>query len=106
MVNLISDRAMNRVISHMPEVRQAVRDWAEEAKGRAEERLAPHHKSGEVEVTLSHGETDSFVNLEGASQEALLSIEFGHWVRGRYESKDHPRKVVGLHILTSELMGV
>lgn len=97
MVQLISQKAMNHVVSHTPEARGAVRAEAGVVAGRAEGRLAAHRKTGKHRVTETHGDVDSFVNLEGP---AVLSVEFGHMVKGKFEDPEHPKKVPGLYIIT------
>lgn len=96
MVRLISQKAMNRVVSHLPEVVDRVADEAKQVGGRAEARLAAHRHSGNAEVNVTHGDVDSFVNLEDP---AVLSIEFGHLVKGKFET-DKPKHVPGLYIIT------
>jgi hypothetical protein len=96
MSTLISQEAMNRVVSHLPDCKEACATKADEVKGVAEGRLAAHRKSGEHQVTITHGDVDSFVNLEGP---AAMSVEFGHMVKGKYE-RSTPKKVAGLYIIT------
>lgn len=94
-----NDRGFNQLISHMEGVHNEGGDIARRVKGNAERRLAPHRKSGVTRVTISQGEVDWFVNLEGETELAVESIEFGHWVKGKYET-DKPKYVQGLYILT------
>lgn len=96
MVQLIGQKAMNHVVSHLGEVKGAVSDKAQNVGQVAEARLAAHHDTGHAKVTVTHGDVDSFVNLE---DEAALSIEFGHMVKGKFET-DTPKKVPGLYIIT------
>lgn len=96
MATLIGDQAMNRVVSHLPDCKDACAHKADEIKGIAEGRLAAHRKTGSHQVSVSHGDVDSFVNLDGP---AVLSVEFGHWVKGKYE-RSTPKKVPGLYIIT------
>lgn len=74
-VQLIGQKAMNHRISHLPGVVAAVRRQAQKIGRKAEGRLAAHRYEGIAEITITYGETDSFVNLD---DEAALSIEFGH----------------------------
>lgn len=94
-----NDRGFNQLISHMPGVHNELGDVARRVKGNGQRRLATHRRSGVTKVTTTSGEVDWFVNLEGESQLAVESIEFGHWVKGKYET-DKPKYVQGLYILT------
>lgn len=96
MAQLIGLKAMNQVVSHLDEVRNDVKDHAKAVGEVATGRLAGHEKTGEHKITVTHGEVDSFVNLEGVHPE---SVEFGHWVEGKYKS-DPPKFAQGLYILT------
>lgn len=96
MVDLISDFAMNRVVSHLAEVQRDVHAHTDEVGAVAQARLAGHHRTGEHEVTTTHGDTDGFVNLEGVHPE---SVEFGHWIRGKFAT-DPPKFAQGLYIIT------
>lgn len=95
-VKLIGWTAMNRVISHEEGVKAAVHQRAATIAGKAEAKLLRHRDTGAAKVTVTKGDVDSFVNLE---DKAALSIEFGHWVRGKYETHE-PKYVPGLYILT------
>ncbi|WP_181022307.1 DUF5403 family protein [Mycobacterium avium] len=97
MAKLISRKALNSIVSHLEGVRVEVHHEAKEVGRVAEGRLAGHRKTGEHEVTVTQGEVDSFVNLEGEHPE---SVEFGHWVRGKYENPEKPKFVPGLYIIT------
>ena len=97
MAKIYSRKAVHEIVSHIEGVRHAVHDKAKSVHRTAEGRMAGHHRSGEHQVTVTHGETDSFVNLEGPQ---VLSIEFGHWVKGKFEDKDKPKFVPGLYIIT------
>lgn len=96
MADLIGLEAMNIVVSHLDEVKSAVREHAKVVADEATGRLAAHKKTGDHEITLTHGDVDSFVNLEGTHPE---SVEFGHWVAGKYKT-DPPKFARGLYILT------
>lgn len=95
MVQLISDAAMRSLIAHMPGVTDAVHDAAQENAAGAKARLAAHRDTGAAEVTVTRGAVDSFVNLDDP---AALSIQFGHFVKGKFETED-PKYVPGLYIL-------
>lgn len=96
-MQLYSEKALNLVVSHIGGVKAEVAEQAAKTAGLAEARLAGHHKSGRAEVTVTHGEVDSFVNLDDP---AALSIEFGHMVKGKFENPDKPKYVPGLYIIT------
>ncbi|MGW1740033.1 DUF5403 family protein [Nocardia sp. NPDC001965] len=100
-VKLIGDKAMNRVVSHHSKVQAAITEETEEATRRGEARLAAHRETGNAEVNSSYGETDGYVNLD---DQAAMSIEFGHFVGGKYET-DEPKFVPGLYII-SEATGL
>ncbi|WP_231951406.1 DUF5403 family protein [Nocardia terpenica] len=93
---MIGQKAMNQVVSHVDGVKDAIGDEAKEIGSRAEARLAGHRRSGRAQVTVTNGDVDSFVNLEDP---AALSIEFGHMVKGKYETEE-PKYVPGLYIIT------
>lgn len=95
-VQLIGWTAMNHVVSHIEGVKASVRAEAEEVHAKAEARLARHRNTGAADVSVSQGDVDSFVNLDDP---AALSIEFGHFVKGKYED-DTPKYVHGLYIIT------
>lgn len=98
MVRLIGERSMNRIVSHLENVKAEVDSEARKIGTKARARLASHRKTGQAKVTVSHGEVDSFVNLEDP---AALSIEFGHFVKGRFGDEDgEPKYVPGLYIVT------
>ena len=98
MVWLISDEAMRTKIAHLPEVIAAVHDAAEENGAKAAARLAAHRDTGAASISVTQGDVDSFVNLDDP---AALSIQFGHMVKGKYET-DEPKYVPGLYILRAE----
>lgn len=97
-VRLIGEKAMNRVVSHLEGVHSEVGDAARRVEKNAERRLAMHHDTGAAHITRTEGDVDWFVNLV---DDAALSIEFGHWVEGKYKDKDHPQYVPGLYILST-----
>jgi hypothetical protein len=96
MVQLIGQKAMNHVVSHLGEVKDEVADVADMRAGQSKALLAGHRDTGAAEITVTHGDVDSFVNLDDP---AALSIEFGHWVKGKYE-RDTPQFVPGIYVLT------
>lgn len=96
MVRLIGEKAMNRVVSHQEGVHGELGDVARKVAGNATARLAIHKKTGAAQVTITQGKVDWFVNLD---DDAAMSIEFGHWVKGKYE-RSKPQYVQGLYILS------
>jgi hypothetical protein len=97
-MRLYKRQSLNTVISHLEGVRKTVHDTAHEVEGKAQAKMSKHHKSGSHQVTLTRGDTDSFVNLEGP---APLSVEFGHFVGGYFGEKQKKlQRVNGLHIIT------
>ncbi len=94
-VTLIGDKAMNHVVSHLPGVRASVRSQAQRIGAKAEAKLRAHFYEGEASISITYGDTDSFVNLD---DEAALSIEFGHGLV--YFGQPTSRHVAGLHIIT------
>lgn len=96
MVQLISDEAMRSLVAHLPGVVDAVNDTAKERASISRAKLAAHRYSGAAQITVTRGGVDSFVNLDDP---AALSIEFGHWVKGKYETET-PKFVPGIYVLT------
>lgn len=91
-VELDSPRVMNEKVSSLPGVVAEVSAEASRIAGRARARLAVHKpgKDGRIgpsNISVTHGRTDSFVNLD---DENAMSIEFGAPHRGE----------PGLYILT------
>lgn len=96
MAYVYGDKTVNRIVSHEPGVRAAVADAALEIASDAEGRLARHYKSGEHRIEVEQGRTDAYVWLVG---QGALGVEFGHWVKGAYES-DPPKYAEGLYIIS------
>lgn len=89
MARLISNKAMNLVVSHLSEVKHAVRNEADSVADAARANLAevrgttrwykiygPDHLTT---VDSSHGEVDAFANLNAPNP---MAIEFGHQPSG------------------------
>lgn len=95
LVKMNSRKSVNRDVSHLPGVIGAVRAKAQKIGSKAETRLKGHFYEGHSEVTITYGETDSFVNLDDPDN--ALAIEKGHMLVmfGRPTGK----KIEGLHIL-------
>jgi hypothetical protein len=89
MARLIGPKAMNLVVSHLPEVKDAVSDKAKEVGRRAQANLAEARSSTRwhkiygpdhlTHVSVTHGEVDSFANLDAPN---AMAIEFGHQPSG------------------------
>jgi hypothetical protein len=95
----IGQKAMNKIISPLDEVQDAVEDAAVRLAAVARGRLAAHRKTGDHHITIDrirnvkYGFLDRYVSLKGT---APMSVEFGHRNhRGGY--------VHGLYIMTSLL---
>lgn len=91
MVQLVGQKVMNQIVSHLDEVRDAVHDQAKKTGKVAEANLREARSSTrwtkiagpshQTKVTVTKGDVDSFVNLEGPSPE---SIEYGHSPSGAF----------------------
>lgn len=86
------DADCNGVIAHLPGVVAAVAAEATAGAARARSILAGHHHTGAAHITVTHGTTDSFVNLVDPGG-AAAAIEFGHTTKGG-------RAVQGIHAIT------
>ncbi|QBJ00210.1 hypothetical protein SEA_PHARAOH_21 [Mycobacterium phage Pharaoh] len=100
----------NRVAAHHVDTIKAVRDAAKEGGRRSKARLdaarassdhtkiyGPSHVTG---VTVTHGDLDSFINLEGTDP---MAIEFGHFPSGYFAPEKYGRITkapTGLYIIT------
>jgi hypothetical protein len=93
-IELLNEKKMNKEISHLPGVVQSVRAVANELAGIANGRLAPHRRTGQAHIEVSHGKVDAYVSLVDP---AALSIEFGHYY-GRQELGTRRTFVRGLHL--------
>ncbi|MBM7771236.1 MULTISPECIES: DUF5403 family protein [Actinokineospora] len=63
------------IVAHLPEVRAAVRDAADQVAQRARATLAAHRDTGTAAIETTRGRTDTTVSLV---DDAALSIEYGH----------------------------
>jgi hypothetical protein len=110
MAQLWSQKALDTHVSHLEGVRHAVHDEAKKIHEKAEGNLegarasTTHTKikgpTGTTQVTLTQGETDSFVNLEGDDP---MAIEFGHAPSGVFDPLTYGKVTKaphGLYILT------
>lgn len=89
-ITLKSDKQVNRIVSHLPGVRQAVYDKADEIGTRAESRLAGHRRTGRSSIEVEYTRINGLVSL--VDPENAMAIEFGH-ARGN-------TNVEGLYIIT------
>ncbi len=92
MASVHIDADCNSVIAHLPGVIAEVAAKAAEGAGRAEAILSRHHRTGATHITVTHGRTDSFVNLVDPGG-AAAAIEFGHTTKSG-------RAVQGIHAIT------
>jgi len=93
-VDLISQRRINELISHLPGVVDAVYDEAVDLKRRAEFKLAEHRREGHTRIVLERSIPDAIVSLvdtdNNKGEPAAHAIEFGHhsksgkWIPGLY----------------------
>lgn len=110
MAQLMSEKALNQVVSHMDGVRGAVHDEAKEGGRKSQAILArirastPHEKiSGPAhitEVSVTQGDVDSFINLDGDNP---MSTEFGHSPSGYFDPERYGRVTKapeGLYIIS------
>ena len=105
MVQLIGLHAMNQVVSHLEEVKHEVEEHAKEVGARASANLEAarasthwrkiHGADGLTKTSVTHGDVDSFVNLEAPN---AMAIEFGHAPSGVFAGTD-TRAPRGLYIL-------
>ena len=95
-VQLIGEKAMNRIISHHQAVQWKVTEVTEEIGVKAGKNLAVHRDTGAARIETSYGETDGFVSLV---DEAADPIEFGHFV-GNSNSEMGFTYVPGLYIIS------
>jgi hypothetical protein len=98
---LRSDRTINKIVSQQPEVKEAVSEAALKIAVKAERKLQLHRDTGAARIEVEFGRTDAYVFLV---DEAAVSIEFGHWVKGKFETSE-PKYVPGLYVI-SEAAGL
>ncbi len=70
------DRNVADTVAHLPGVRDAVHDTADEIADHARANLAQHRHSGDASIEVTRGRTDAHVTLV---DDAALSIEYGHF---------------------------
>ncbi len=113
-VNLIGLKAMNTVVSHHPVTEAAIHKEAEQVHARAEANLAAARASGVEKISgpehvttisVSHGEVDSFVNMDGTDP---MAIEFGHFPSGFFNPERYGRitKSPSGHFILSRAAGL
>lgn len=77
-VQMYPEVEVNTIVSHLGGVIGAVRATAGEGAARASGVLAGHRHEGHAEINVTHGDVDSFVNLDDTrGQSAAAAIEFG-----------------------------
>ncbi|MGH3760254.1 DUF5403 family protein [Actinophytocola sp.] len=89
------DRNVADIVAHLPGVRDAVGEAADEIAARARANLAQHRDSGDATIEVIRGRTDAHVSLV---DEAALSIEYGHFTDNG-ETDAQVTYVPGLRIL-------
>jgi hypothetical protein len=100
----------NRVAAHHVDTIRAVRKEAAEGGRRSEARLAAARASTDhtkiygpahlTRVTVTHGDVDSYINLEAPNP---MAIEFGHFPSGYFDPEKFGRITKapsGLYIIT------
>lgn len=110
MADLISRRALDTIVSHMPGVQAELKREAKEVFEKAKARLASakatttHRKisgpSHLTKVLMEHGEVDHYIILEGSDP---MAIEFGHGPSGFFAPEKYGKVTkapTGLFILT------
>lgn len=66
------------IVAHLPGVKAAVYDKAQDGASRASAVLAAHHYEGHSKITVTRGTTDAFVNLDDSrGDHAAAAIEYG-----------------------------
>ena len=104
-VQLIGQKAMNRVVAHLGEVKDEVHDHAKQKGQSTEAELSAarastrwhkiHGPDHLTKVSVTRGEVDSFVNLEAPN---AMAIEYGHQPSGVF-SGTNTKSPDGLYIL-------
>lgn len=87
-VELISDKQINKIVSHNGQVQQPLKEIANERKAMAEAGLAQHTKTGSHHIEMTHGKVDYTIILVGY---AAAALELGHNDKGTW--------VEGIHVL-------
>jgi hypothetical protein len=68
----------NDIVAHLPGVRAAVYDTAQDGAAKARAILSAHRYQGHSQITVTRGAVDSFVNLDDTrGQHAAAAIEYG-----------------------------
>lgn len=95
MSELIPQREMNKVVSHLRPVTSATERTAREIAAIADARLAPHKKTFPgAHIVVSTVKPDAYASLV---DKAALSIEFGHFLGNRALGLKR-RYIPGLHL--------
>lgn len=95
-VKMKPTKVVNYIVAHHDTTQHAIGTEQGVIQGRAVSRLEQHRDSGASRISTSEDAPDAYVTLEDP---AAVSIEFGHFVKGKYET-DTPKFVPGLYILT------
>lgn len=96
-IDLKEEKELNFGLVRVPGVNAAVHAKAHQLAGVARSKLASHHKTGDMHITVTKGDfgVDSFVNLEG---KGAVSFEFGHVNSGKYAHLA-PKRVPAARVL-------
>jgi hypothetical protein len=93
-VRLLPMSQFNHIVG--TEAAPEVHRKTDQVGARAEAMLSSHRRTGEHEIFIEHEEIDGLYGLEGVHPE---SVEFGHWVEGKFKT-DPPKFAEGLYIIT------
>jgi hypothetical protein len=97
-VTMESQHDVNFIVSHLPGVKNAVHDAADEIANKADAKLAMHHDTGKTHVEVDYLDTDAIVSLVDDDRDpdtpAVAAIEYGH-------TAPNGRWVPGLHLITN-----
>lgn len=100
-MSVVLYRNLERTIAHMPGVRAAVRENAEQLATKAKARLAAHRLTGQTHIEVTSGRVDSFVAMVGVG---AVSIEYGRAAFTRPDGR-YVGAMQGLYIISSLLGG-
>jgi uncharacterized protein DUF5403 len=93
-VKLINDKPMNKVISRLPGVKEAVWEVTQEIGARATTIRMAHFAEGQAKIEVTQGKVDGHVALVDPN---AASIEYGHWLK--LKDGKVVRYIPGLYII-------
>lgn len=92
---LVTRRQLNKIVSHMPIVKAAVRDETVKRAQVAEGVLASHKREGHSRIVVAFGATDGYFGLsDDRGRHAAAAIEFGYPAGYRYRRDRKTGKMV------------